>query len=269
MIQRELFDFAAVDEETRLGMAFDDALRALVKKKPRPPFDARFYPYAGLSSTIRLRNGRIHARVSDILRHAPAEVLRALAVILVARLYKLRVPAGQERLYREHLQQPDVVEASETTRRKRGFKITTTSKGKVYDLGRMFDTLNARYFGNELERPLVSWGQKHARRVLGHHDHVHGTIILSPSLDSAKVPEFVVEYVLFHEMLHVKHRPKLVSGRTVYHSRAFAAEERRFEHFGAAVSWLETNPPSAWARKSPPQRSRRPRASGTNSTKKR
>src|SRR5262245_39209510 len=116
MIQRELFDVAPLDEETRLGLAFDDALRTLVKRRPRPPFDARFYPYAGLSSTVRLRNGRIHARVSDILRHAPAEVLRALALILIARLYKLRVPAGQERLYRQHLQQPDVLEASESTR---------------------------------------------------------------------------------------------------------------------------------------------------------
>jgi hypothetical protein len=190
-----------------------------------------------------LRNGRAYARVSDILRHAPPEVLRALACILVAKLYKLRAPIEHERIYRQHLLRPDVLSASDSVRRSRGYKITTTARGKAYDLSAMFDQLNARYFGGRLRKPRLSWGQKRTRRILGHHDHVHDAIILSPSLDGRNVPAFVVEYVLYHEMLHVKHRPKVAGSRTVYHSREFRADERRFDQYRAAVKWLEENRP--------------------------
>ena len=85
----------------------------------------------------------------------------------------------------------------------------------------MFAGLNARYFAGRLERPLLSWSQRRTGRVLGHHDHVHGAIIISRTLDSERVPRFVVEYVLYHEMLHVKHPPRAAGSRTVYHSRQF------------------------------------------------
>ena len=63
MVEREQlrFDFSA-SPEGRLESVFIDALREVVRKDPRPQVDARFYPYAGLSSTIRLRSGRIYVR---------------------------------------------------------------------------------------------------------------------------------------------------------------------------------------------------------------
>jgi hypothetical protein len=53
------------------------------------------------------------------------------------------------------------------------------------------------------------------------------------------VPEFLVEFVLYHEMLHMKHRPKLSNGRRVYHTAAFRADERRFDYYDAAMAELE------------------------------
>ena len=229
---------AAAPEEV-LASVFDEALRKLVKKEPRPALEARFYPYAGLSSTIRLRQGRVYARVSDILAGSPRSVLFALACILVAKLYRLKTPAAQERIYRNHTLNPSVLDASHTARRKRGYKITTSSRGKVYDLGEMFTALNASYFAGELDRPVLSWSRRRTRRVLGHHDHVHGAIIISTTLDNSRVPRFVVEYVLYHEMLHVKHPARVVGGRTEYHSRAFREDERRFDRFDEALKQLE------------------------------
>lgn len=222
-----------------LGSVFDDALRALVKKQPTPKVEARFYPYAGLSSTIRLRQGRVYARVSDILVDSPREVLYALACTLVAKLYRLKISKEHERTYRDYVLHPVIVDASQSARRRRGYKLTTSSRGKVHDLGELFTTLNARYFGGELERPLLSWSPRRTSKVLGHHDHVHRAIIVSRTLDDANIPSFVVEYVLYHEMLHVKHPTRVVAGRTIYHGRAFREDERRFERFDAAVEWLD------------------------------
>lgn len=222
-----------------LESVFDDALRALLKKQPTPKVEARFYPYAGLSSTIRLRKGRVYARVSDILIDSPREVLFALACTLVAKLYRLKISMEHERTYRDYILHPVVVDASHSTRRQRGYKITTSPRGKTYDLGELFTTLNIRYFAGELERPLLSWSPHRTSKILGHHDHVHRAIIISRTLDDAHIPRFVVEYVLYHEMLHIKHPTRVVAGRTIYHGRAFRQDERGFDRFDAAVEWLD------------------------------
>lgn len=256
MVQYEqLHLYSSATSDDILESVFDQALRTLVKKEPRPKIEARFYPYAGLSSTIRLRHGRVHARVSDILAGSPREVLFALACILVAKLYRLKPSKAQERIYREHALHPSVVDASHAARRKRGYKVTTSSRGKAYDLAELFAELNARYFRGQLEQPLLSWSPGRTRRVLGHYDHVHRAIIISSTLDNASIPRFVVEYVLYHEMLHVKHPARVVSGRTVYHGRAFREAERRFERLKEAMRCLEkiASPARGKARKRPPR----------------
>jgi hypothetical protein len=230
---------AGASGDAKLGTIFDRALGAVLRKEPRPQVEARFYPYAGLSSTIRMRQGRVYVRVSDILAGSPPEVLYALAAILVAKLYRLKAPKEHERTYREYTSRQAIHSAAEAARRERGYKITSSPRGKVYDLDVLFAELNERYFSGGLERPLLSWSQRKARRVLGHHDHIHATIIISRALDSADIPRFVVEYVLYHEMLHVKHPPELVRGRTVYHSARFRSDERRFERLEEALKWLE------------------------------
>jgi len=236
---KQLDLYAGVTSDDVLESIFDEALRSLLKREPRPEIEARFYPYAGLSSTIRLRKGRVHARVSDILAGSPREVLFALACILIAKLYRFKTPKAHERIYRRHTLDPSVLEASHNTRRKRGYKITTSSSGKVYDLAKLFDALNTRYFAGSLAQPQLSWSRRQTRRILGHHDNVHRTIVISSTLDNPQIPQFVVEYVLYHEMLHVKHPPRVVAGRSSYHGPAFRADERKFERFAKAMEWLE------------------------------
>lgn len=235
----QLHLYCPVRSDDTLKSVFDEALRSLVKKEPPPEIEARFYPYVGLSSTIRLRNGRVHARVSDILAGSPREVLFALACILVAKLYRLKTPKAQERIYRRYTLDPSVLDASHDSRRKRGHKLTTSPCGKVYDLGKIFEELNVQYFGGKLEQPQLSWSRTRTRRILGHHDHAHSTIIISRTLDNQRIPRVVIEYVLYHEMLHVKHPPRVISGRTSYHGPAFRRDERRFREFNEAVKWLE------------------------------
>jgi hypothetical protein len=240
MIEYEqLHLYTPVTSDESLEAVFEQALRSLVKKEPRPKIEAHFYPYAGLSSTIRLRQGRVLVRVSDILVGSPHEVLLALASILVAKLYRLKASKVHEKLYRAHTLHPPILDASQAARRNRGYKITTSSRGKIYDLAELFAQLNAKYFDGELESPMLSWSQRQTRRILGHHDHVHRTIIISRTLDDAAIPRYVVEYVLYHEMLHVKHPARLVSGRTIYHGAWFRDDERRFERFDEALKWLE------------------------------
>ena len=225
--------------DQNLQSIFADAVRAAPRPGAPPAIHARFYPYAGLSSTIRLRQGTIYVRVSDVLQQSPREVLFALASILVAKLYRRKVSEEHAYIYRQYTLRPEVLDASDSARRRRGYKMVTSPRGRVYDLEEVFDDLNARYFNAALIRPRLSWSQGKTRRVLGHHDYVHGTIIVSRTLDSTAIPKFVLEYVLYHEMLHVKHPPRLAGGRTLYHGPEFRADEQRFDQVDEATRWLE------------------------------
>jgi hypothetical protein len=218
---------------------FSDAFRQLGGNRPVPEIEVRFYPYAGLHHTIRLRSGRVYVRISDIFKDAPISVHRALAFILVAKLLSKKTPEVHERVYRDYAYSPQILRSSDIARRRRGRKIVSTSRGRVYDLDKMFQRLNRRYFDNRLEKPTLTWSQRRTRRILGHHDAVHDTIVISKTLDARDVPEWFVEYILYHEMLHIKHPSRVINGRRYYHTNAFRAEEQRFPYYQQALDWLD------------------------------
>lgn len=222
-----------------LNKLFADAFRYLAGYRPQPEIEVRFYPYAGLHHTIRLRSGRVYVRLSDICKDSPPDVLRALAFVLVAKLLAKRTPAVHERVYREFTLQPEVQRASDLARRRRGRKMLSSAQGSAYDLDRMFVRLNRRYFEGEIAKPTITWSQRRTRRIMGHHDRVHETITISKTLDSPEVPEWFVEFILYHEMLHIKHPARLLNGRRYYHTGAFRVEERRFPRYEQAQRWLE------------------------------
>ena len=99
---------------------FVDAFHHLGGNRAVPGIDARFYPYAGLRHTIRVRSGHVYVRLSDISKDFPPEVMRALAFVLVARLLGKKVPEVHDRAYREHSLKPEVMRLSDIARRHRG-----------------------------------------------------------------------------------------------------------------------------------------------------
>jgi hypothetical protein len=157
-----------------------------------------------------------------------------------------------ERVYRNYTLQPEVQRASDIARRRRGRKMLSSAQGNSYDLDRMFARLNRQYFGGEIAKPTITWSQRRTRRILGHHDRVYETITISKTLDSPDVPEWFVEFILYHEMLHIKHPARLLNGRRYYHTGPFRVEERRFSRYKQAQRWLE--------RVARQQRVQRPRA---------
>jgi hypothetical protein len=224
--------------QNHLGTLFSEVFRQLERHRPTPEIEVKFYPYAGSHHTIRLRSGRVYVRISDIFKDAPANIHRALAFILVAKLLGRVAPDVHQRAYRDYAYSPQILRASDIARRRRGRKVISSARGRVYDLDKMFQRLNRRYFDGRLEKPTLTWSQRRTRRILGHHDAAHSTIVVSRTLDAGDVPEWFVEYVLYHEMLHIKHRARLIKGRLYRHTNAFRAEEQRFPYYEAAQDWL-------------------------------
>jgi hypothetical protein len=206
-----------------------------------PPIEVSFYPYIGLNQTIRVRDGRVFVRIADMCRDMPREPHRALAHILVAKLLRKRVPVQADRVYSEYIDSDEMRDRSHDRKRSHGRKIVTTSKGEVYDLDQIFDDLNFWYFGERLVKPVLTWSVKKTYRILAHHDATHETIVVSKSLDSRDVPRFVVEYIVFHEMLHIHHPTVHHNGRRYNHTAAFRRDEQKFKDYEAAEVWIEEN----------------------------
>ena len=229
--------------EEVLRTVFADVFQQVAKRREKPEIQVSFYPFAGLNHTIRLRNQCLYVRISDILQEAPLAVYQSLAHILIGKLFNRKPLIEHETLYRDYAYQPHVVRASDLARQQRGRKQLNGAAGHAYDLAQIFARLNHYYFANSLAQPTLSWSTRRTKRILGHHDALHDAIIISRSLDKKSVPGYVVEYVMYHEMLHIKHPTRLVNGRRIFHPPAFRAEEKCFEQYEAAIQWLERTPP--------------------------
>ena len=220
---------------------YEEAFQKLAADQEAPPVEVVFYPYIGINHTIRVRGGKAFVRLAEICRDMPLAYHRALAHILVAKLLRKRVPAGADEMYSAYANSPEMRERAVHSRRERGRKVLSGSDGEIYDLDEIFERLNRTYFRGTIERPTLSWSAKRTYRILGHHDSTHKTIVVSRSLDSADVPRYVVDYVLFHEMLHIHHPTVHHNGRRYNHTAAFRRDERKFAHYEQAERWIENN----------------------------
>ena len=220
---------------------YEEAFSEITGKRRSPEIEVSFYPYVGLNQTIRIRNGRVFVRIADMCRDMPEEPHRALAVILVSKLLRKRVPAYADDIYNEYTRTAEMRDRSNDRKRSHGRKVVTTHKGEVYDLDEIFDNLNFWYFGERLPKPVLTWSARQTYRILGHHDATHDTIVVSRSLDSPDVPRFVVEYIVFHEMLHIHHPTVHHNGRRYNHTAAFRRDEEKFRHYREAELWIEQN----------------------------
>ena len=209
----------------------------------RPPqFVVEFYPYANLMHTIRIADDVARVRLSDVICGAPLVVFEAAAAILLARLYRRSAPRELLASYRSYVAAPATRRRMAALRGARGRRVKTGAKGAVYDLAPMFTRLNRRYFGARLHRPRLGWSGRTWRTQFGCFDPALDQIVLSRWLDRAAVPVYAVEYVLFHEMLHVKHPLRAARCGIEAHSREFRQEEKRYAHYERARKFLDRLP---------------------------
>ncbi|MBI2078806.1 MAG: M48 family peptidase [Euryarchaeota archaeon] len=214
--------------------------RALLRSRGAD-FRVSFYPYAGLKSTIYQRSGHYEVKLGDLLEKASLQVHYSLACILLSKLdRRLRIGNAERLAYDQWSRHPEVVLAHENARRERGTKRLDPPQGAAHDLTLLYHRLNRDYFGALLPRVTLGWSRARSRSIWGHHDDAHKAIVLNRVLDSARVPEFVVESILYHEMLHHKIGPQYgTTGRRILHSREFRRQERLFAHYDEAQRFLK------------------------------
>ena len=117
--------------------------------------------------------------------------------------------------------------------------------GRVHNLQQLYQKVNRRYFRGRVKAEVM-WGRAYRgkRRCsinFSSYERSEKVIRISPVLDRRWVPSFFVEYILFHEMLHVVIGFRRNGTRRLLHPPEFLERERRFRFYNAATRWERAN----------------------------
>ena len=207
---------------------------------------------AGRTSAVAPLRLRIHRSFIE----APEEVLRAVADFVQSRNGS---PDAREALgvIREHFHRHRVPRRSVQR---------LDPVGSCFDLREIRDDLNQRFFAGRLKVD-VTWGRSaqtggrscRGRRgtatiQLGSYSYEERLVRLHRLLDDPCVPRYVIEAVVYHELLHADLPPVMVNGRHHFHTPEFRRRERLYRHLAKTEAWVEENLPRLLRRRSPAQR---------------
>jgi predicted metal-dependent hydrolase len=204
-----------------------------------PPISVEYKAFANADSHVRLEEGAITVRVSDLLESAPAPVTEALAHILLGKLYRRPAAKQYEYRYRLYLNRRDMRRQINTVRQERGRKVHRGAKGIFHDLEEVFEKLNREHFGGMMTRPALGWSHVRSRTRLGHYDPSHNLIMISRIFDDFRAPRLALDYVMFHEMLHLHYPVDHSGSRRCVHTPDFKAHEKQFPEFREAKDLLK------------------------------
>lgn len=200
----------------------------------RPPHVA-FYPYANGTSTVRERDGQLRFKLTTRLEGAPDDAVEGVVAVLLGRILRLDVPRSEDaniRAYKQRLE--DGRGRAEPKGRKHIDPV-----GEHRSLLESYLRVSLDLGLTLPQVPTLSWSKTVARHRFGHWDPEHNAVVISQVLDDPKVPEFVLDYVLYHELLHILHPVKMGSGsKRIVHSAAFKRDERKFPGWKEADAWI-------------------------------
>jgi hypothetical protein len=188
--------------------------------------------YTGALYRTRFADGAPDVVIHEGFVDAPANVLAALAEAALDRT----ATAARERVQAyartdDFLEVVAALEAATEEARHR-------PQGRHVDLELVFDRVNAAYFDEKMARPNLTWSKRTTTRKMGHYNFVTDTVWISRTLDAPEVPPYVLDYIVYHELLHKQHGVRTRNGRRRLHTPAFRADERAFRDYERARAFL-------------------------------
>ncbi|HOT92587.1 MAG TPA: hypothetical protein PLJ78_11390 [Anaerolineae bacterium] len=209
----------------------DAAQKALSPAQRQLPLHIEFYTIGHIYRSHIAADG-ITITASEGFIGAPHPVLKALVYTTLRHPEKKL--AEQAKIYSRSETFEEILLTLELTTA----DLALNTKGQHYDLATIFEQVNTAYFGGTLSRPRLTWNKTLTARKLGHYQFNTDTVMLSLSLDDAAVPPYVVEFVMYHELLHKSLGIKLVNGRRYAHTSEFREAEQRFAQYEQAKTFL-------------------------------
>ncbi|MDB6081316.1 MAG: hypothetical protein JWO53_588 [Chlamydiia bacterium] len=118
--------------------------------------------------------------------------------------------------------------------------------GEFYNIQKIYEKLNRSCFDDSLHLSITWFGhhlpKNRSRCSLGLYYDTLKLIKIHRLLDNSAVPEYVVEFVVYHEMLHAI-CPAYIDERGVHrvHGEEFKKREESFYSYKAASDWIKNH----------------------------
>ena len=197
----------------------------------KPGFEFALY-HIGPLYKIRERENCVELVAQEGFYRAPDKVLLALLEVALRsqttssrQIIRDYTTSSQYKTTREYLEYLSVPKGS-------------LAVGKTYSLDLSFGRVNQKYFSTRLAKPHLVWNNRITRRKFGHYQDDTNTVVVSISLDHPRVPEFVLDYVMFHELLHKQLGARQFRDRRVTHTNEFKNKESQFSRITEAKQIL-------------------------------
>lgn len=179
-------------------------------------------------------------RLHNVFLKASPEVIDAVVSFL-----RMRDGTRSKRIIRAYLKENRDA-ARPRCKPKSTRKTYLRPQGMYFDLEDVFNKLNREYFDGKINCPITFGNvrRKKRRRNIryGSHEPNKNIIRINPALDRPEIPEYFVEYIVFHEMLHAyigKYEKE--GGKNIIHSREFRSKEKKYKNYERARRWEKAN----------------------------
>jgi len=169
---------------------------------------------------------------------APDEVTESLAWHLLCRIYGRECPEGMSAKYLEYARSKDLWVPKRQVYLSRAKGLVFRPRGEHRDLGEIFDYVNSCYFEGTICRPDLAWVRESPSRRLGFYFGPLDLLAVNRALDSERIPRYVPEFVVYHELLHDQLPAGGTPERRRYHTSEFRRKEQEFSMFEPAQDWL-------------------------------
>jgi hypothetical protein len=188
------------------------AWKELYGKEPSKELNVRYSAkFSGYNGRITGYPRSVVFSLSRRFEEASDEIQIGVMQHLLNRLNRTRIDTLEIQLYNSFIK-----------------KLTDYAETTTIDpyLKERFDAVNKEYFDGFMMTPNLVWGT-HSLTKLGHYSFATDTISISTAL---KEDETLLDYVLYHEMLHKKHKfSEHAGGFTRSHTKTFRSDEKKFK----------------------------------------
>jgi hypothetical protein len=242
----ELEQLAAGDEPRPEGTFITDVkvieLIELAAGEYRPgevrSVRVRFFPFRSTLYSFKYKRSQVQVKFHLAFRRASDAVILQAARLMLCRS-RVERQKIQRKEYDRFIRSIPHTDFKLPGARK-SVRTSLSPDGVHRHLADSFQRVNEIYFKTQLKQPELCWSPVHARRILGSYQARNDRLIISRVFDSPKVPEFVLDFLMYHELLHkflgIGERS---DGKRCLHGHEFKVLERRFHRYGEAKAFLD------------------------------
>jgi len=173
-------------------------------------YTARFKPY---NANVRYTKNNLEFSLSKQWKHISKDIVVGLIQTLILKIFNDKKQTINIDLYNSFI---------------RNLHISIPKQKSDPILENSFNKVNKKYFYNLLEIPNLEWGSN-SKRKLGSYDYHTDTISISTIFLDAE-PE-LLDYLMYHEMLHKKIKFNSKDNRNYHHTKEFREKEKKFNGY--------------------------------------